>query len=122
MFRKDLLDLIRTSKLYRRTTVVSGVLLILTLALPAWKIVPIGSETPFIPLHYNVYMGVDEFGAWQNVFALPAIGAAILVVNTALQAMFFKRERILAVFLAVATVVSELVLLVSMVLIVLLNL
>ena len=49
MLRKDFKDLLKTSKLYRRTTIVSGVLLLLTLALPTWRILPIASTTPFIP-------------------------------------------------------------------------
>jgi len=116
MFRKDLKDLLKTSKLYRRTTIVSGVLLLMTLALPVWKILPISGDNPYIPLHYNVYMGIDESGPWQRVFVLPA------VVNSILQVVFYKREKVLSTFFAVATVATEAILLVSMVLIVLLNL
>ena len=122
MLRKDFKDLLKTSKLYRRTTIVSGVLLSLTLALPAWRILPIASTTPFIPLHYNVYMGIDESGPWQQVFVLPAIGFVLLLVNTIFQVFLHKREKVLSTFFAIATVASEAILLVSMVLIVLLNL
>jgi len=122
MFRKDLKDLLKTSKLYRRTTIVSGVLLLMTLALPVWKILPISGDNPYIPLHYNVYMGIDESGPWQRVFVLPAIGLVLLVVNSILQVVFYKREKVLSTFFAVATVATEAILLVSMVLIVLLNL
>ena len=100
----------------------SGVLLTLTVALPLWRILPLAETKPFIPLHYNVYMGVDAFGPWYGVFALPALGAAVLAVNLALQSFFFKRERILSVFFAIATLASELVLLAAMLMIVLLNL
>ncbi len=122
MLRKNFVELFRTSKLYRRTTIVSGVLLILTAALPAWKILPISADNPYIPLHYNVYMGIDESGPWQRVFVLPAIGLGLLLVNTFLQVVLHKRERVLATFFAITTVASEAILLVSMVLIVLLNL
>lgn len=122
MFRKDLTELVKTSKLYRRTTLVSGILLLLTVMLPAWKIIPLSADNPYIPLHYNVYMGIDESGPWQRVFVLPAIGLGLLLVNAVLQALLFRREKVLATFFAVATVASEAILLVSMVLIVLLNL
>lgn len=122
MLRTSFKELLNTSKLYRRTTIVSGVLLILTAALPAWKILPISGDNPYIPLHYNVYMGIDESGPWQRVFVLPAIGLALLLVNTVLQAVLHKREKVLSTFFAVTTVASEAILLVSMVLIVLLNL
>ncbi len=122
MLRNEFKELLRNSRPYRRTTIVSGVLLLLTAALPVWKILPLSADSPFIPLHYNVYMGIDESGPWQRVFVLPAIGFVLLVVNTILQAVLHKKEKVLSTFFAVATVASEAVLLVSMVLIVLLNL
>ena len=108
--------------MYRRTAVASGILLVLTIALPVWRILPMAGQKPFIPLHYNVYVGVDAFGPWYDIFVLPVLGAALLVVNLIFQAVFFERERVLSAFFAVATLVTELVLLVAMVLIVLLNL
>lgn len=122
MLKKELQDLLKTSKLYRRTTTVSGILLFLTFALPVWRILPIASTTPYIPLHYNVYMGIDESGPWQQVFVLPTIGLVLLLVNTVFQVFLYKREKVLSAFFAIATVVSEATLFVSMVLIVLLNL
>ncbi|NBS41394.1 hypothetical protein EBS80_01930 [bacterium] len=121
MFRTDFLDLFRTSSLYRWTAAASGVLLLLTIALPVWRILPLSSVKPFIPLHYNVYMGVDAFGPWYDVFVLPALGFVLLAVNLVFQVVFFRRERILSVFFAVATVASEAVLLAAMLMIVLLN-
>lgn len=115
-------ELLRTSALYRRTAIASGVLLLLTVALPVWRILPMAGDRPFIPLHYNVYVGVDAFGPWYDVFVLPMLGAALLVVNLVFQAAFYERERVLSAFFAVATLVTEAVLLVAMVLIVLLNL
>lgn len=122
MFRNDLRELVRTSAFYRRTAIASGILLFLMVALPLWRILPTADDKPFIPLHYNVYMGVDAFGPWYHIFFLPAIGLALLAVNTAFQVVFFKREHVLSAFFAVATVATESILLVAMVLIVLLNL
>ena len=121
-FLKLIKNLLRSSALYRRTAVASGILLVLTIALPVWRILPMAGQKPFIPLHYNVYVGVDAFGPWYDIFVLPVLGAALLVVNLIFQAVFFERERVLSAFFAVATLVTELVLLVAMVLIVLLNL
>lgn len=122
LFRRAIVDLLRTSALYRRTAIASGILLLLTAALPVWRILPMAGQKPFIPLHYNVYVGVDAFGPWYDIFVLPMLGAALLVVNLCFQAAFYERERVLSAFFAVATLVTELVLLVAMVLIVLLNL
>lgn len=121
LFRAALVELLRASALCRRTAIASGILLLLTVALPAWRILPLAEQKPFIPLHYNVYMGVDAFGPWYGIFVLPALGVALLLVNLAFQAALFRRERVLSAFFAVTTFITELILFVAMVLIVLLN-
>lgn len=122
LFFRSLCELLRTSAPYRRAAIASGVLLAATTALPLWRILPLAGEKPYIPLHYNVYMGVDAFGPWYGVFALPALGAAMLIVNLAFQAVLYRRERVLCVFFAVTTLLTEFVLFAAMILIVLLNL
>ena len=119
---KSVKELFRTSPLYRRTAIASGVLLVFMIALPLWRILPLASEKPFIPLHYNVYMGVDAFGPWYDVFLLPILGLVLLLVNVAFQALFFQQEHVLSLFFATVTVATEAILFVAMVLIVLLNL
>ena len=121
-FIHTLQELVHTSKLYRRTSIASGVLLLACVLLPVWRILPISSDRPFIPLHYNVYMGVDEIGPWYDVFVLPGLGASLFFLNTVFQALLFKRERVLSIFFALATLATEAVLLAAMVMIVLLNL
>lgn len=115
-------DLVRSSALFRWTAAVSLALVILTLALPAWKIAPLSESAPFIPLHYNIYIGIDRFGPWYYAFIPGALGATLLVVNAVFQAVFFRRERVLSSFFAVATVFAESMLFVAIVLTVLLNL
>lgn len=96
-------------------------LLALTLALPIWRIVPIAGEKPYLPLHYNIYFGVDRFGPWWQVFVPPALGVVFLLVALAMQVRFFRREPMLGRFFSVSTVLIEAVLLVAMTLLVLLN-
>lgn len=115
-------DLMASSPAYRRTAIVSLVLVLLTFLLPLWRIAPMASQQPFIPLHYNVYFGIDRFGPWYYVFVPAALGAALLLVNLIFEAVFFRHERVLSYFFAGATMFTELVLLVSVVMIVLLNL
>lgn len=115
-------DLLHTSAFYRRTATASGILLLLMIILPIWRILPIARDNPFIPLHYNVYVGIDSFGPWYGIFTLPFLGAALFITNLIFQAVFYRREHVLSIFFAIATIVTESVLLVAMVLIVLLNL
>lgn len=115
-------ELMGASHLYRVTAILSLIFVILTIALPAWKILPRREELLFIPLHYNIYIGIDRFGPWYHAFIPAVLGATLLFVNVIFEAVFFRRERVLSLFFAVATVLAELVLFVSIVLTVLLNL
>lgn len=118
----SLAELARGSALFRWSALASAVLVALTLALPAWKVAPLRESAPFIPLHYNIYIGIDRFGPWYYAFIPGALGLTLLVVNTVFQAVFYRRERVLSSFFAAATVFAEAMLFVSIVLTVLLNL
>jgi len=100
----------------------SLILLALTAIVPIWRILPLAEARPYIPLHYNIYLGVDSFGPLYQIFFIPAIGFAFLVLNSVLQILSFQKERFLAMIIAVATVCIELLLCTAMILIVLLNL
>ncbi len=100
----------------------SVIFVLLTVLLPLWRIMPFSEDRPFIPLHYNVHFGIDQFGPWYDIFRIPVLGLVLLVVNIFFQAAFYRREHVLSKFFAIATVVSEFILFVAMVLIVLLNL
>jgi len=115
-------ELMAASPVYKRTAIVSALLVLLTTLLPLWRVLPQVKESPFIPLHYNIYLGVDSFGPWYSIFVLPGLGLTLLLINLIFEAVFFKREHVLSYFFAYATVFSEVILLVAMILIVLLNL
>lgn len=55
-----------------------------------------------IPLHYNIYFGIDLVGPWWYRFGFPAVGFATIVVNTVLGVVFFERTKFLS---GLATVV-----------------
>lgn len=102
--------------------VLSLLFIVLTTALPVWRIVPLSSSRPYIPLHYNIYLGVDRLGSWYEIFALPVLGLCLFLFNLILQTIAFRKEKLLATMLAIATVLIEGLLLFAMALIVLLNL
>jgi len=114
-------DLFKNSPLYRWMTLVSALLVIGTFALPFWKLIPNLDGAEFIPLHYNIYFGVDRFGPWYYIFMLPALGLLLLILNVIFEGIYVKREHILSIFFAVSTVAVEALLFGSMILIVLLN-
>jgi hypothetical protein len=118
-FWKQFREMMRSSSLYRWTAALSVFLLALTLALPVWRVLPLVAEQPFIPLHYNVYLGVDRFGPVRDLFFIPAIGLAFLLLNLSVQTLFSKREKLLARFFSIASVILQFALLIAMGLIVL---
>ena len=100
---------------------VSLILVFLTFLLPFWRILPNVQKGEFLPLHYNIYFGIDRFGPWYYIFMPAVLGLVLLIVNLMFQMAFFRREGILSYFFAIATIFSELILFVAMVFIVLLN-
>jgi hypothetical protein len=121
-FHKSFVELMLFHPIYRRSALLSLILVLLTFLLPLWRIAPMVGKQDFIPLHYNIYFGIDRFGPWYYVFVPAALGFTLLVINIIFQAAFFRRESVLSYFFAIATVVVEVVLLVAMIFIVLLNL
>jgi hypothetical protein len=113
--------LFASARMYRWTAALSAVLVLLMIALPLVRILPAIDGDPFIPLHYNIYFGVDQFGPWYYVFSIPGIGTALLLINLVFEGVYFRREHVLARFFATATLIAEIVLFVSTVFIVLLN-
>jgi hypothetical protein len=127
-YKKDLQEIWKSgrqmlgkSRLVKRSALVSVFVLAIMVALPAWRILPLASQTPFIALHYNIYLGVDRFGPVWHIFFLPALGLLFLTLNLFIQARSFRQQKTLALFFAVTTPVLQLVLLVAMVLIILIN-
>lgn len=59
------------------------------------------SET--IPLHYNIYFGIDLLGPWWYFFTLPAAGFVTMVVNCLLSMMLYVRERLAAYVLSLTS-------------------
>ncbi len=117
-------DLFSRAPSYRWLAAVSALLVLLTASWPAWQIAPraASGEPLYLPLHYNVYFGVDQFGPWQWLFLPAGIGLGILLVNIGVQAAFQRTERMVAQFVAWTTLFLQLVLCAASLLMVLLNL
>ncbi len=118
-FLKRFLEMMKSSRLYLWMMILSIVLLALTITLPIWRVVPLAADQPFIPLHYNIYLGVDRFGPMRDLFFLPILGFVFLLVNLGMQTYFYKREKLLTRFFAIVTPVIQLIFLLAMALIIL---
>lgn len=118
---KSFLRMFQKERLIVWTTVVSVLFLTGTTVLPIWRILPLETESPFIALHYNIYLGVDRFGPIWHIFFLPALGLLYLILNLTIEAWAYRTQKTLSTFFAVATPFLQLVLLSAMVLIVLIQ-
>lgn len=85
-----------------------------------WRGLPLRARG-FLPLHYNIYFGVDLVGPWYGIFAGAAFGFIALVVNALVIGMIYERDRLMSHLFAVGTVFIELILLLASIFIILLN-
>jgi hypothetical protein len=120
-FYKSFFEMMKKEVLYIWSFILSLLLLFSTIGLLVWKIVPLAASKSFLPLHYNVYFGVDRFGPWYYVFMVPVIGLFIFFLNLFFETKYFKTEKILGRFFAVFSILFQFVLLVATILIVLVN-
>ena len=79
------------------------------------------SEFP-IPLHYNVFFGIDYIDSWYKVFLIPCFGILTLLVNFVLTYLLYLKERILSYFLTLTTLIVHVFLIIASYLIIGLNL
>ena len=58
-----------------------------------WLLLYIRPQEAPIFLHYNVLFGVDLTGMWYEVFFLPLAGFLIIVTNSLLAWILYKKDR-----------------------------
>lgn len=94
----------------------------MVLIAPVLRLLPTAEGGKYIPLHYNVFFGVDKFGPWYMVFQLPLFGFLIIIINSLFSFRFFEKEKVLSIFLIAAALLFQVMLLVAMYFVILLNL
>ncbi len=59
-----------------------------------WLYLYLGVEHTFesIPLHYNIYFGIDLFGPWYRLLIMPLFGVCILLVNGLVALLIIDKE------------------------------
>jgi len=112
----------KNSKVFRLCFIFSWIVWLLILIAPILRLLPTAEGGKYIPLHYNVFFGVDKFGPWYMVFQLPFFGFLIILINSLFSFRFFEKERVLSIFLIVAALLFQVMLLAAMYFVILLNL
>lgn len=63
-----------------------------------------------IPLHYNIYFGIDLIGPWYKVFINPAVGLIIYFINTIISFIIYKRAKLMTYLLTSLNIFVSLIL------------
>ncbi len=66
-------------------------------------------ENP-IPLHYNIYFGVDLLGDKQEIFKLSFIASLIFLINFVLSFIIYHKEKLLSYFFVFSGVLVQVML------------
>ena len=80
-----------------------------------------GRTETFIPLHYNIYMGIDSYRTWQWIFLIPGIGLIFTIFNGLAAFFLYNKKKILSYFLALSIPLIQILLMLATLFIVLLN-
>ncbi len=78
-----------------------------------------GRNNDIIPLHYNIYFGIDSFGSPSKFFVLPQVSFIIFLINSFLCYYYYKYSRILSYFLLATSIFASLFMVLSYALIIL---
>lgn len=87
-----------------------------------FKFFPLRSLGDLVPLHYNVYFGIDLVGKWYKIFIIPLAGFIIFLINLILYCTLYLKEKMIKYFLGIAGLFSQIVLLIASFTIILINL
>lgn len=94
---------------------------LLGLILLGWRILPLVFGRDSVPLHYNIYVGIDAFGPWWMLFEVPVVALVIALVNAILAGSILRKRPMLAVATWSVTLFVGILALIAVVRIVLIN-
>jgi hypothetical protein len=67
------------------------------------------SEYP-VPLHFNIYFGIDVIDKWTQAFMVPSIGLVVILINLVLSYLVFSKEKFIAQFLLASSLFVQVLL------------
>jgi len=78
------------------------------------------SEFP-IPLHYNIYFGIDLTGPYRTLYNLPVIGLFAVLINLNLAFWFYLKDRVISYIFLFTSLVVQIFVLVGTVAVIFIN-
>lgn len=82
---------------------------------------PLRTLGDLVPLHYNIYFGIDLVGKWYEIFTIPFVGFFFILIDFILSCFFYLREKIIGYFLGVTVLFSQILLAIAAIMIILIN-
>jgi hypothetical protein len=83
---------------------------------------PLVKGLSIIPLHYNIYFGIDLIGLPLRIFILPLFGFLVGLLNFVLSYIFYIKEKLLSYFFVISTILIEIFLIIASFFVILINL
>ena len=114
----------RKNKIILICSILSLVLNLAIWALLIFKFRPVALANPeqiTMPLHYNIYWGIDLFGRWYESFIIPVLGLTILIINFILAIFLYSQKSLASYFFIISAVFVQAFLITAMILIILIN-
>jgi hypothetical protein len=57
-----------------------------------WRLIPEGTRSGVLILHYNIYLGIDDVRSWPWIFLFPGIMLGVLGLNTGFAVSLFRTD------------------------------
>ncbi len=77
--------------------------LVINIFLWLWLYLTVSPKELPVPLHYNIYFGIDLIGEWYKIFFIPFSGFVILFINFLISFIIYRKQKIISYFLSALT-------------------
>jgi hypothetical protein len=88
----------------------------------AWRFIPLVKPGEPMPLHFNIYFGIDFIGEWYKLLFIPLLGIIFILTNFFLADILYLRDKIISFFLLGASTFAQIILFIAVYMIILINL
>ena len=80
------------------------------------KLAPHGDG--LVPLHYDIFFGIDKIGLWYQALLFPSLAFMLLLVNFVIGYYIFTRDKYLSYYLSLMALILSMVSLIYIVVII----
>lgn len=109
-FSKIFTSLIFTDRFFQIVFGAALIINVINLIFIFLKFSPPQNPERLLPLHYNIYFGVDFIGEWHKIFIIPALGFFFTIINFILADIIYVRDKVIGYFLAGESVFVQIIL------------